>query len=300
MDQATDGGTWGAWHNWREENYVIYEYNNGGEPQAGSGTVIVAVWRNTLSSGGISDGGADTTYVNSAFLCRWTFDGNYLYGCQNGGSMGINNLFNIKLNQEWIDLNDPNTFEPPEDYLGGASNPLDPENNQAPRCQPWDIACWFSATLDSVVDSFQSLANFFGDIIKGLGEWIANLIMPSNADGGFDNRFTDFFTTMDETLHERLGILLFPFDFMADFFNEIFSFYNPFGYDSGACSSGANLSIPNLLGEADVTFDLCAFANKMPALWTVMQGIANLAWIIGLIAFLHGKYFDIVKGGDNV
>lgn len=297
LDEQTASGTWASWSDWRTQNYAIFEYNNGGEPHAGSGTVIIGVWRDDQTGYGVFDGGTDATSVNFPFLCRWTFDGGYLYGCQNGGSMTANNLFGVKLNQAWIDAQNPTTWTPPNGYLGGGgSNPLDPENDNTPRCQPWDVVCWFSATVDSVVDGFQSLANFFGDTIKALGEWIANLIMPSNADGGFDNRFTGFFTTVQDTMTERLGFLLFPFEFIGDLVASLSTIYNPYGYSDavyGNCTSGSQLAVPNLLGGHDVGFNLCGIEDT--PIWQPAVLLLRFVWIVAVVGLLHKKYFSVVK-----
>jgi len=286
---ATFAGT--SVENWRELNYATGDYN-------GSSFLFFVADDSHFT---IGDDGSSTSLYGK--LCRWD------YGLSSPGCNNLNNEYGLSVPtlytlhfSETFATNQPTQYaaahDEYEDLLTAPGNPLDPDNSSTPRCQPWDIPCWFSATLGAVVDSFQSLADFFGSIIQGLGEWIANLIMPSNADGGFDNRFTDFFTSMDDTLHERLGILLFPFDFIAQFFESIFAYYNPTGSDSGACISGTDLTIPNLLGSSDVTFSLCGFATKLPDVWTVMQGIANIAWVIVLIGFLHQKYFSVVKGDE--
>lgn len=297
LDEQTASGTWASWSDWRTQNYAIFEYNNGGEPHAGSGTVIIGVWRDNQTTNGVFDWGTDSTYVSSAFICRWSFSGSTFYGCQNDSAFVANNLFGVKLNQAWIDAQDPATWTPPDDYLGtGGSNPLDPENDNIPRCQPWDVVCWFSATVGSVVDGFQSLANFFGDTIKALGEWIANLIMPSNADGGFDNRFTSFFTTVQDTMTERLGFLLFPFEFIGDLIASLTTIYNPYGpIDSvyGQCSAISQLTVPNLLGEQSVQFDLCAIEDT--PIWEPAVLLLRFVWIVSVVGLLHKKYFSVVK-----
>lgn len=290
MDEQTASGTYAEMSNWRDRNYAVYEYNNG----SNTGTVIMGVWDTTGSrAGSITDGGSGFTSINAALLCRWTMDGSYLYGCQWGGGLSADHVFNVHLTQEYIDAQNPETWTPPDGYLGGGSgNPLDPENNNTPRCQPWDVVCWFSATVDSVVDGFQSLANFFGDTIKALGEWIANLIMPSNADGGFDNRFIDFFTTVQDTMTERLGFLLFPFQFFADLIASFTTIYNPYGTDSG-CTSGSIVAIPNLLGDADVSLDLCGIEDT--PIWTPASTLLRFVWIIGLVTLLQRKYMSTVR-----
>lgn len=295
VDEQTASGTYSSMSNWRDRNYAVYEYNNG----SNTGTVILGVWDATNVNGrigSIGDGGSGFTFINAAFFCRWTMDGSYLYGCQWGGGLTADHVFNVSLTEEYIDLQDPETWTPPEGYLGSGGNPLDPENDNTPRCQPWDVVCWFSATVDSVVDGFQSLANFFGDTIKALGEWIANLIMPSNADGGFDNRFTDFFTNVQESMTERLGFLLFPFQFIGDLVASLTTIYNPFGGAdaiNGNCTSGSSFAVPNLLGDSSVGIDLCGIEDT--PIWEPAALLLRFVWIVGVVGFLHHKYFSVVK-----
>lgn len=289
-DAQTASGTYSSYSNWRDRNYAIFEYNDG-DPGAGSGTVIMAVWSD--DSWGIEDGGTGMSYVSSQFLCGWYFGGG-LIGCQWGaGAMPANNLYNVKLNQAWIDTTNPETWTPPESYLGGGSgNPLDPDNDHTPQCEPWNVACWFSNVVGNVVDGFQSLADTIVGALQALGDWIANIIMPSNADGGFDNRFTDFFTTVQDTMTERLGFLLFPFQFFSDLIASFTTIYNPTGMDSG-CTSGSIVAIPNLLGDADVSLDLCGIEDT--PIWTPASTLLRFVWIIGLVALLQRKYMSTVR-----
>lgn len=287
-DEQTASGKYSSFSNWRDKNYAVYEYNNG----SNTGTVIMGVWDTTGTyAGSIADAGAGYTSIYARFMCRWTMDGSYLYGCQWGGSLAADNVFNVHLTQEYIDAQNPATWTPPAGYLGGSGGD-ELDNNVSTRCQPWDIVCWFQATTGAVVDGFQSLANFFNDTIKALGEWIASLIMPSNEDGSFDNRFTDFFTTVQDTMTQRLGFLLFPFEFVADLFASFSSIWNPGGIEG--CSSGSVLSVPNLLGENSVTFDLCAIEDT--PIWTPAVTVLRFVWIVGVVGFLHKKYFSVVRG----
>ena len=117
-DEQTASGTYAEMSNWRDRNYAVYEYNNG----SNTGTVIMAVWDLSGSrAGSISDGGPNFTSIYAAFLCRWTMDGSYLYGCQWGGVLSADHVFNVHLTEEYIDAQDPDTWTPPDGYLGGGS-----------------------------------------------------------------------------------------------------------------------------------------------------------------------------------
>lgn len=286
--------------NWESKNYAVFEYYPGNT----TGTVIMGCFNDNdvlnnydSGSGYISDQGTSTG-IALAYICRWTFDGNTLFGCQTAYNGSAPNLYNLKLNQAWIDNNQAwlGNYDPlpPEYESGGGSggNPLDPDNDVAPRCDAWDIACWFSNVVGNVIDGFQSLGDAIIGAFQSLGEWIANLIMPANEDGGFDNRFTGFFTDIGDTMNERLGFLLFPFEFFADLIASFTTIYNPYGTDTG-CTSGSIVAIPNLLGDADVGLDLCGIEDT--PVWQPASTLLRFVWIVGLVGLLHKKYMSTVR-----
>jgi len=91
---------------------------------------------------------------------------------------------------------------------------------------------------------------------------------------------------------QRLGFLLFPFEFVADLFASFSSIWNPGGTEG--CTSGSVLSVPNLLGENAVSFDLCAIGDT--PIWTPAVTVLRFVWIVGVVGFLHKKYFSVVRG----
>jgi len=280
---TTFAGT--RYENWRDMNYATGNYD-------GSSFIFVIV---DDDSNFFADGGTGYTAFSGS-ICRW----NYALtspGCnpltQNNG-ISVDTVYTIHLSATfqtaqptyygYIDTNYG-------DLITAPGNPLDPENDHTPQCEPWDVACWFSGVIGNVVDGFQSLGDLIVGAFQAMGDWIANLIMPSNADGGFDNRFTDFFTTVQDTMTERLGFLLFPFEFIADLFASLSSIWNPGGTEG--CTSGSQLGIPNLLGDSGVTFNLCGIEDT--PIWTPASLILRFVWIVGIVGFLHHKYFSVVK-----
>lgn len=146
--------------------------------------------------------------------------------------------------------------------------------------------------IGNVVDGFQGLADTIVGAFTALGDWIANLIMPSNGEGGFDNRFIDFFTTVQDTMTERLGFLLFPFQFIADLVASFTTIYNPYGTDSG-CTSGSQFTIPNLLAGNGITLDLCKIEDT--PVWEPASLLLRFVWIVGLVGLLQRKYMSTVR-----
>jgi len=243
----------------------------------------------------IGDGGSGQTGF-SGKLCRWD------YSLSSPGCNPLTSSYSLSVDTVYT-LHRSATFatnQPTQsgyidanysDLVTAPGNPLDPENDHTPQCDPWDVGCWFSGVIGNVVDGFQSLADTITGAFQAMGDWLANLIMPSNADGGFDNRFTDFFTTVQDTFTERLGFLLFPFQFIADLFSSLSSIWNPGGTEG--CTSGSQLGIPNLLGDSGVTFNLCGIEDT--PIWIPASLILRFVWIVGIVGFLHHKYFSVVK-----
>ena len=168
-----------------------------------------------------------------------------------------------------------------------------------PRCDAFDIACWFGNFVGDIVDGFQALGDLITGVISTLGEWIANLIMPQNENGEFENRFVTMWDDIYSALHDKLGILLFPFEFIADFFASMASLENPGGIVSTCASrptpSWCTIGVPNLLGEHRVSFNIGALEQEFPALFNISMTLLRFVWIAGVVAFLHGKYFSVVR-----
>lgn len=179
--------------------------------------------------------------------------------------------------------------------------PVEPpiDNSNPNQCSAWDVICWFQNVVGNVVDGFQTLGDLIANGFQAIGDFIANIIMPKNEDGEFTNIITDAFNTINNGFRERLGFLLFPFDFAADLFNGILESYNPTGSDWTHCPPGIGLTIPDVLGDSDLTLDICTLEDVMPQLYQIMVGIIRVVWVVGIVSFLHSKYFQIVKG-DNI
>jgi len=185
-------------------------------------------------------------------------------------------------------------FDPQEDIENAQDTP--PINTSNPNeCDPWDVGCWFSNVVGNVVDGFQSLGDLIAGAFQAIGDWIANLIMPQDDDGQFTNILTDGFTTISDGLSDRLGFLTFPFEFIANLFDGILTAYNPSGSDWTTCPDSLGLNIPNLLGNNGLKLDICTLEDVSPTIYTAMISIIRIVWIIGVVGFLHHKYFSVVK-----
>lgn len=185
-------------------------------------------------------------------------------------------------------------FDPVVDIPNATETP--PVNNSNPNnCDPWDVVCWFQNVVGNVVDGFQSLGDLISGSFQAIGDWIANLIMPQNEDGTFSNNLETSFFDIKTGFEDRLGFLLFPFQFIGELFTGILEAYNPTGSDWTTCPPSLGLTIPNLLGSNGVTLDICTLEDVSPTIYTTMIAIIRIVWIIGVVGFLHHKYFQIVR-----
>lgn len=279
-----------AFENWRDMNYAAANYDGG--------SVLFFVGDDTQFS--IADNGSGSSSINGR-LCRWYYDMGSSPGCNplnSSYSLTTDAVYALHLTDTYKAANAPVVTQY-TDLVNTGGGSLDPENNATPRCQPWDMACWFQSVIGNVVDTFQGLADVFTGAIQALGEWLANLIMPANADGTFDNRFTSLFTELSDGLTERLGVLLFPFQFLAESFNALLSVWVPSnpGQTTNYCTSAVGFGVPNLLGTEDVNIDMCGIEDT--PIWEPMKILMRLAWVLGLVALLYHKYLGIVRGHEE-
>lgn len=281
-----------GWPDWREHGWVFVSRSDL------PGRILVFLQHpDTYASGGMEWMVYDDDPISVGFegrLLGWSVDG-YFYGSNGNAAYGggydgsyyscLYGYGNLRLSDSYTG---PVTLPPTE----GGGGVTDPDNDHTPQCEPWDIACWFGNVVGNVVDGFQGLADTIVGAFQALGDWMANLIMPSNAEGGFDNRFIGFFTDVQETMTERLGFLLFPFQFISDLVASFTTIYNPYGVDAG-CTAGSQFAIPNLLGNNGVTLDLCKIEDT--PVWEPASTLLRFVWIVGLVGLLHRKYMSTVR-----
>ncbi|RYF28948.1 MAG: hypothetical protein EOO17_03360 [Chloroflexi bacterium] len=188
------------------------------------------------------------------------------------------------------------TFSP--DYTGSkyptGTNP-DPE--PTPTCGPFDVLCWFSSAIGKVVDGFQSLGDLITGLFTSITDFIVNLFMPQNSNGEYTNIVTSGFNTIISTFRERLGFLLYPFDFLLMVNSSVIQGPNV-GEVNCESSLGGKLMIPNLLGEEDVRFNVCTIENT--PLWQPMTVIIRTAFILAIIFMMYSKYNSITRDREEI
>lgn len=177
-----------------------------------------------------------------------------------------------------------------------------PEEPGEPTCDPFDVICWFGSFVGTIVDGFQGLADLFTGLISTIAEFIANIIMPKNEDGEFENRFMTLFDDTYNSMRNKLGFLTFPFDFIANLLGRFGQAFVGAGNVDSCVANGSSgypaycdISVPNLLGDHDVAINIGALEKSSPTIWAISTVLLQLVWIVGIVGLLHQKYFSVVK-----
>lgn len=149
-----------------------------------------------------------------------------------------------------------------------------------------------------------SVTGFFGDIwewLQNLPQMVIDLFVPdSETIGTITGDFTEF-------MSEKMGFLLWPFDFIADIIG-VFSGtgisdpYDEFGNPYNNCADESwnnNSSVsPWSFGQffgGSVRINPCAFEKTMPAIWTFAQVIARALLVYAVVNRLLQAHRRIVQ-----
>ena len=99
--------------------------------------------------------------------------------------------------------------------------------SQLKQCETLDIGCHVDNILTMIKNIFVRIGNFFVSILEffatifiKLGELLTNLFVPDTSD------INSIFDTLSTFLNNKLGFLMFPFDFIIDFLNRFVSLPN--------------------------------------------------------------------------
>jgi len=149
--------------------------------------------------------------------------------------------------------------------------------NTGTTCSALNVGCWISKALDGI-------SNAFIDLFTAMGHFIGNLFIPNGDD--ISASFDDFNTFMSD----KLGFLVYPFDFFGDVFNAFdgtttgcsrYSCVKSFGTFYGGAAT-LDFSAPAKVNHATMDFILLA-----------IQGITVLA----VLYAVYHKYLKIVSHG---
>lgn len=115
-----------------------------------------------------------------------------------------------------------------------------PAGNPTKGCKAIDLGCWVGKIFDGVIDGFQSLA-------EGLLAGITFLFVPDGDVASIT------FNDLKDFLTEKLGFLMYPFDFMLDFYDGVVTgIETDQAWGTGVCGGGADA--PAIEGISNTTF----------------------------------------------
>lgn len=147
---------------------------------------------------------------------------------------------------------------------------------QTITCDTFDVACNIRNAINGVTDTVSSGVEF---VLRG----VSALFMPS------EEFVQDKFTEVNDYFSEKLGFLLYPFEFIADFYdaatNDITAWCTP-----TVCEK----DFGNLFG-GNFTIDFYAL-KPSTALWDLLLVVIRSLTVLGLIFFARRELLKILKG----
>lgn len=207
---------------------------------------------------------------------------------------------------------------------GGQDYPVSQDTGdeivEDPPCDLVDVAChvrkgfsaltsflqgfWDSVTngFHSTIDILNSIFNYFqNDFGTDMSSIFTSLFIPSD-----DNIFVQAFDNLNNYMRAKLGILLYPFDFIGTIFGSLLTTLDVLDKSEWHCNNqqsggGFTNSIcdgicaPNVLGNNSLCFKIGALEQAFPVLWQTMIWFLRIAVIGALIEMLRRKYMDITR-----
>lgn len=180
--------------------------------------------------------------------------------------------------------------------IGGGGGTTEPTR---PDCDQWDMLCWFGSWTDQVVDGFQSFWNNFAKMFTDFSMFLADLFIPSD-----DNIVLNYFTDIFTALHDKLGFLTFPFDFVSSLIGGIlgtWTWNSPSAGSNNSCAGGfgtpgwCTWSFNDALWGEDFTIDWGVMERHAPTVFNIGRAVAQATVVLMLIALLYKKYYSVVK-----
>lgn len=277
--------------NWRAMNYATGNYD-------GSSFLFFV---GNDEQFGMSDGGTATTFTGA--VCRWDYGLNSP-GCNplsSSYSLSVDSLYSLHLTDGWQEEHQSLIDSLPQEMKDLLDEGGNPEEPYTPPCSTWDVACWFGSVIGTVTDTLASLGAMIANAFKALGEWIANLIVPNDSDGSFTSSLQAHFNSINDAMHEKLGILLFPFDALTEFGNALMEPINIFGSDT---SCAGNSGVPEFCTGMFAISDgqghnwaigIGGLERAMPQLFAMVKFVLQVSLFFGIVYMLQHKYFSIVR-----
>jgi len=129
-----------------------------------------------------------------------------------------------------------------------------------------DIGNGLTALGTAIVDGLTVIGNF---IVDG----ISALFLPD------DGYWSEWFTDLQAFFSEKLGFLVWPFGFLADFFGAFLGGTTQCYYDVSGSFFGGTVSA-----------DFCALEDNLPTMFTLIVTFVRAFTVLGMIFAIYRKY----------
>ncbi|HEX8182085.1 MAG TPA: hypothetical protein VF575_00610 [Candidatus Saccharimonadales bacterium] len=141
-------------------------------------------------------------------------------------------------------------------------------------CSALEFSCWMGDLGDNITGAVSGMAQ---NILKG----IAFLFSPDSG------RISAIFDNFQQFMNQKLGFLVYPFEFFGGFLGAFTS-------GSSWCSeSSCNKNFGNIFGQP-FTINLIQMKSTMPALWTYALLFLRGMLILALIYGIRRKYLEVM------
>lgn len=160
----------------------------------------------------------------------------------------------------------------------GVTDQCDQSWTQAPD----KIGCYLRKSIGAVGDAITQAAK---DVANGIATVFTWAFIPD------EQEVSDLVGATQTFFEEKLGFLLYPFDFVIDLFAV---FTSP---PSNWCSSSSCvLSAGSIYGgAANFQIDVLAMKNMSETLWNLMTFLARTGLVVALIAGIHRKFEEVTQ-----
>lgn len=177
-----------------------------------------------------------------------------------------------------------------------------PNPDSKVNCNWYDAACWVGQFSNNIINSLQDMWNSIVQMYTQFINFLTGLFVPSD-----QNIFLTFFSNLNTTMHQKLGFLTYPFDFVGQMGTQMMTLVNstdksewhcvPNGNGVGELGVCGGICVPNVLGSNQLcVMQVGELEQTWPALWNATIIIGRAAWIISIIELCRLKYFEVVKG----